>query len=123
MRRLLFINQFDQGIRETKLGIGILAFGGKSGAAYQRIIGPEHQGEGVEEKYTFIHGSKVGISPQSTVGSRQPTVGSLQSVLLRFNSVIVPCIPPQRGVISIDRRTGNDPELRRSEILKNVFRS
>ena len=50
MRRLLFINQFDQGIRETKLGIGILAFGGKSGAAYQRIIGPEHQGEGVEEK-------------------------------------------------------------------------
>ncbi len=84
MRRLLFIDQFDQCISESKLGIGILALGGKAGAAYQRIVGPEHQGKGVEEKYTFIHGSKVGISPQLAVGSRQSTV----RILLRKDNLV-----------------------------------
>ena len=81
----------DRCISESKLGIGILTLGGKAGAAYQRIVGPEHQGKGVEEKYTFIHGSKVGISPQLAVGSRQSTVGSRQSavqILLRESDLV-----------------------------------
>lgn len=87
MRGLLFVDQFHQGVGKTKLRIGILALGSQSGAAYQGIIGPENQGKSIEEKYTFIHASKVGISSQSTVDRPQSTEEIPQQLATFFGGV------------------------------------
>jgi hypothetical protein len=47
MRWLLFIEQINQGIGESKLGVCILAFTGDPWITYQRIIGPDDQGKGI----------------------------------------------------------------------------
>ena len=48
VRRFLLGNDLNKCIGKTKLGIGIAAGAGQSRVAYQRIVGPKHQGKRIE---------------------------------------------------------------------------
>ena len=48
MTWLLFVEQINQGIGKTKLGIGVFPFAGDTGAPDQCIIGAENECEGIQ---------------------------------------------------------------------------
>jgi hypothetical protein len=59
--RLLVIDEVYQGIGKPKLGIGITSLAGYAGVAYQCVICPEHQRQGIKQKQFLTHGTKLGL--------------------------------------------------------------
>lgn len=63
MGGFLLIDQFHQGIGETKLRIGVFSFGSDPGIPDKRIVCPENKGKSVEKEDLFFHAPKVKKSP------------------------------------------------------------
>lgn len=79
---LLLVDQFQQGIGKTKLGIGVLSFGSDPRAADKRIIGPEYKGKSIEEEDLFFHAPKVKKWREGGVKTQQPRLALGETGLL-----------------------------------------
>jgi hypothetical protein len=73
MGRLLIVEEINQGIGKSKLGIGVFALGSDARIANQGVISPENEGKGVqEEEFLFLHGAKLGIWRKVSAKIRSP---------------------------------------------------